>query len=135
MNYPEFEGDCQSLLKKCLNKEIWSWMKKRATHLGGKIQLCIQCGVHNQKDPIGVYATDEEAYKVFEDLFNPIIHQLHPEFDSKYSFKNDFELSAIKPMPEIVQWDPVRLTLIWVMAWRNFKEYPFVPMMSTEMKL
>lgn len=24
MNYPEFEGDCQSLLKKCLNKEIWS---------------------------------------------------------------------------------------------------------------
>lgn len=41
MNYPEFDGDCHSLLKKCLNKEIWSWMKKRATHLGGKIQLCI----------------------------------------------------------------------------------------------
>jgi hypothetical protein len=56
-----------------------------------------------------VYATDEEAYKVFEDLFNPIIGQLHPEFDSKYSFKNDFELSAIKPMPEIVIRDPVRL--------------------------
>lgn len=77
-------------------------MKKRATHLGGKIQLCIQCGVHHQKDQIGVYATDEEAYKVFEDIFNPIIKDLHPEFDIKYSFKNDFELSAIKQMPEAV---------------------------------
>jgi hypothetical protein len=39
MNYPEFSEDCSSLLKAHLTKEMWSALKKRATHLGGKIQL------------------------------------------------------------------------------------------------
>ena len=42
MNYPEFSENCTSYLKAHLTKEIWSAMKKRATHLGGKIQLCVQ---------------------------------------------------------------------------------------------
>ena len=38
-------------------------------------------------------------------------------------------------MPEPVLREPMRLQLVWVMARRNFKEYPFMPMMSTEVKL
>lgn len=36
---------------------------------------------------IGVMASDEEAYKVFSDLFGPIIKDLHPKFDHRTSFK------------------------------------------------
>ena len=32
-------------------------------------------------------ATDEEAYKVFGDLFGPIIKDIHPKFDFRYTYK------------------------------------------------
>ena len=32
-------------------------------------------------------ATDDEAYKTFGDLFGPIIKDLHPSFDFRYSYK------------------------------------------------
>lgn len=32
-------------------------------------------------------ATDEEAYKVFSDIFGPVIKDLHPKFDYRYSYK------------------------------------------------
>ena len=34
-------------------------------------------------------ATDDEAYKTFGDLFGPIIKDLHPNFDFRYSYKFD----------------------------------------------
>lgn len=36
---------------------------------------------------IGILATDEEAYKVFSDIFGPVIKDLHPKFDYRYSYK------------------------------------------------
>jgi hypothetical protein len=36
---------------------------------------------------IGIMATDEEAYKVFSDIFGPVIKDLHPKFDYRYSYK------------------------------------------------
>ena len=38
---------------------------------------------------IGIMATDEEAYKIFSDLFGPICKDLHPKFDFRYSYKFD----------------------------------------------
>ena len=34
-------------------------------------------------------ATDEEAYKSFGDLFQPIIKDIHPEFDHRFNYKFD----------------------------------------------
>ena len=45
INYPIFEPDCESLLKKHLTREIWSNMKKKTTLLGGNIQICVKSGV------------------------------------------------------------------------------------------
>jgi len=101
MNYPEFSEDCTHLLKAHLTRELWSAMKKRATHLGGKIQLCVQCGVYNEKEEVGIYATDEEAYKVFNDIFTPIIQDLHPDYDFKVNYRNEFELVSVVNLPKI----------------------------------
>jgi hypothetical protein len=62
-------------------------MKKKSTTMGGNIQMCVKSGVSLPKTKIGVMATDEEAYKQFSDLFGPIIKDLHPKFDFRYSYK------------------------------------------------
>jgi arginine kinase len=87
ITYPKFDEDCDSLLKKHLTREVWSNMKKKNTNKGGNIQICVKSGVQYPADPIGVMATDEEAYKSFSDLFGPIIKDLHPKFDFRYSYK------------------------------------------------
>jgi hypothetical protein len=133
MNYPEFSEDCTSLLKSHLTKEIWSNMKKRATHLGGKIQLCVQCGVYDESDDIGLYATDEEAYKVFDDLFTPIVQDLHPDYDVKSNFRNELELVSVPNLQKVAKLKS-KMSFIKVSARRNFKDYPFTPMMSTQIK-
>jgi hypothetical protein len=64
-------------------------MKKKSTTQGGNIQMCVRSGVNLPHTKIGVMATDEEAYKQFSDLFGPIIKDLHPKFDFRYSYKYD----------------------------------------------
>jgi hypothetical protein len=64
-------------------------MKKKSTNRGGNIQMCVKSGVERPLCKIGAMATDDEAYKTFNDLFGPIIKDLHPEFDSRYSYKFD----------------------------------------------
>ena len=94
ITYPKFDADCTSLLKKHLTRDIWSNMKKKSTSKGGNIQLCVKSGVQMPKDcVIGVMATDDEAYKTFGDLFGPIIKDLHPKFDYRFSYKHE-ELRA-----------------------------------------
>ncbi len=40
-------------------------------------------------------ATDEEAYKTFADLFQPIVKDLHPRYDFRYTYK--FEELQMEP--------------------------------------
>ena len=71
-------------------------MKKKSTTRGGNIQLCVKSGVQYPNSKIGIMATDDEAYKTFGDLFGPIIKELHPGFDFRYSYKFDpLETAAI----------------------------------------
>jgi hypothetical protein len=41
-------------------------------------------------------ASDEDAYKCFSDLFGPVILDLHPKFDFRYSYRyEDFTLESL----------------------------------------
>ena len=86
--YPTFSPEFNSLLKKHLSREVWSVLKRKQTTKGGNIQLCVKSGIE-QLDPVGVMATDEEAYKTFSELLGPIIQDLHPKFDFRYAYKFD----------------------------------------------
>ncbi|CAI2364223.1 unnamed protein product [Moneuplotes crassus] len=134
MSYPKFGDECTHLLSKYLSRDMWSGMTKRMTKLGGKIQMCVQSGVYDEKEEIGIYATDEEAYKVFDDIFTPIIQDLHPKYDLKVNYRNEFDLNSVQDItlsPKIKN----KLSFIKVSARRNFKDYPFTPMMSTQIKV
>lgn len=95
MTFPKFNDDCSSLLKKFLNRDVWNQLKKRSTPQGGNIQLSVQSGVQNQNSHIGVFATDEEAYRVFEELFTPILKDLHPDFNENHPFKHEFDVEKL----------------------------------------
>lgn len=71
-------------------------MKKKSTKKKGNIQQCILSGSQLPSWNIGIMATDEEAYKVFSDIFGPVIKDLHPKFDYRYSYKFE-ELQDLTP--------------------------------------
>eukprot|EP00347_Sterkiella_histriomuscorum_P011380 403372676 len=136
INYPKFEEDCNSLLKKHLTREVWSNMKKKNTSKGGNIQMCVKSGVQNPNCEIGVMATDEEAYKQFNDLFGPIIKDLHPKFDNRYSYQfGDLHIDHFNEKLNEMQDALEKIKHFKISARRNFKGTPFSPLMTREAKL
>lgn len=136
ITYPKFDEDCDSLLKRHLTREVWSNMKKKSTSKGGNIQLCIKSGAQRPSCDVGVYATDEEAYKAFGDLFGPIVKDLHPKFDFRYSYKFD-ELTSEGFMDQLgkLRENSDSVSEFRLEARRNFKSTPFAPLMTREAKL
>ena len=49
--------------------------------------MVVKSGWVRPENPIGIKATDEEAYKTFSDLFQPIIKDLHPRYDFRFTYK------------------------------------------------
>ena len=69
--------DCNSMLKKFLNKVIFDQLKELKTEAKGTLLDCIKSGLENPISSIGVYACDPEAYTLFAPLFDPIIEEYH----------------------------------------------------------
>lgn len=81
-------------------------------------------------------ACDEDAYKCFSDLFGPIISDLHPRFDFRYSYKyEELTLDSLRKEVEAMQTEFVRLDEIKIRLRRNFRSMPFTPLMTKESKL
>jgi len=72
---------------------------------------------------------------VFDEVFDPIVKALHPKFNSQLEFKNDFELGGLKSWSDHIQRETSRIPLLRLTAKRNFSNYPFAPMLSTEAKI
>ena len=81
-------------------------------------------------------ATDDEAFKVFGDLFGPIIKDLHPRFDYRFSYmytplESNWIDSIINEHIQSVE----KVVDFKIQIGRNFKETPFAPLMTKEAKL
>lgn len=136
ITYPKFEDSCHSLLKKHLSRDIWSNMKKKSTSKGGNIQLCVKSGVQMPSNPIGIMASDEEAYRQFNDLFGPIIKDLHPKFDFRYSYKfEEISMASLKAKIDDLNKQHRNCESLKFRLHRNFRGMPFTPLMTKEAKL
>ena len=98
--------------------------------------MCVKSGVTKTDCEIGVLATDEEAYKAFGDLFGPIIKDLHPKFDFRFSYKfedlnDDLFTENLKKAKKAIE----KLKSYRIVVKRNFKNIPFTPLMSKESKI
>lgn len=86
--------------------------------------------------PIGVLASDEEAYKSFNDLFGPIIKDLHPKFDFRYSYKfEDLSMAPYEKRLTEIGHIAQRMSDLQISMRRNFRGMPFSPLMTREAKL
>ena len=82
-------------------------------------------------------ASDEEAFKTFDDLFGPIIKDLHPKFDHRNSYKfEELKIGLIDDLDEKVLAQKVDKCIDFkFVASRNFKQTPFSPLMTKEARL
>ena len=98
--------------------------------------MCVKSGVQMPQTEIGIMATDEEAYKTFSDLFGPIVKDLHPKFDFRYSYKFDeVKLQRFTQKLEEVGRVAEKIKDMQISIRRNFRGMPFSPLMTREAKL
>ena len=98
--------------------------------------MCVKSGVQHPNCKIGALATDDEAYKTFGDLFAPIIKDLHPNFDFRYSYHfEEFKTDSIIDQFREIEASVKRISNFKIEVSRNFRGTPFTPLMTKEAKL
>ena len=130
LQFPNFPESCHSLLKKYLTPEVFELLKDRKTSTGVTLRDCINSGVVNLDSGVGLYAGDEETYKVFEPLFGPLIedyHKGHKITDTHPSDMDETHLKAPNPDPEGKYIVSTRIRVA-----RNLRGYPLQPTNTLE---
>ena len=74
---PVFPSACSSLLKKHLSQEVWNALAGKASASGFSFEQAICSGTEQLDSSVGVYAGDEESYRLFAPLLTPIIKDYH----------------------------------------------------------
>ncbi len=130
-NFPIFPDDCESLLCKYLSSDIFSDLKNLTTSNGYTFKQLTNSGVVNPDSSVGVYAGDEESYKLFASLLDPIIDEYHgfSTKDNHVSNLNASDLNAPNPDPA---GDYIISTRIRVA--RNLAGFPLGPMISKTLR-
>ncbi|KAL1480316.1 hypothetical protein MTO96_051133 [Rhipicephalus appendiculatus] len=119
--------DCKSLLKKYLTKEVFDKLKTRKTAMGATLLDVIQSGVENLDSGVGIYAPDAESYRVFADLFDPVIQDYHKfKPTDRHPPTNFGDLSTLRdvdPTNDFVVSTRIRCA-------RSLQGYPFNPCLT-----
>ena len=98
--------------------------------------MCVKSGVQMPESPVGIMASDEEAYRTFNDLFGPIIKELHPKFDFRYSYKfEEISMATLKAKIDELERQSYKCDSLKMTLRRNFRGMPFSPLMTKEAKL
>lgn len=64
-------------MARVLTEELFTAMKQRLTAGGVTVDKCIEPGVQDPSDPIGLVAGDAECYEEFAELFDAVLLELH----------------------------------------------------------
>merc|ERR1712202_97936 len=75
--FPEIKSK-HSLVAKHVTKPIWDKLSRAQTKTSGfTLEKAIACAVQFDNQHCGIYAGDWDSYKVFSDVFDPIIQDYH----------------------------------------------------------
>ncbi len=100
MNYPVFSEENHSILQKYLTKNIFYRLESKRTKSGFTLNHAIQSGIINLDSSLGIYAGDDETYRVFAEIFNPVINDYH-SFNPNNFHKSDLSIPQLNnPDPE-----------------------------------
>merc|ERR1711954_11268 len=75
--FPEIKSK-HSLVAKYVTKPIWEKLSRAVTKTSGlSLSQAIACAVQFDNQHCGIYAGDWDSYKVFADVFDPLIQDYH----------------------------------------------------------
>lgn len=119
--------DSPMLLKQIFKKTMIDQSKGIKTKFGGTLLDCIQSGLELVRSPVGVYASDPEAYTLFDFVFNPLLEIFHNFRKNDKQPKLDWG-EACK-LPEL---DPKYAKSVRISCRRNVLDFPFAPLMNMD---
>merc|ERR1712108_53322 len=77
MGFPEIKST-HSLVAKYVTKPIWDKLSRAVTKTSGfTLAQAIACATEFDNQHCGIYAGDWDSYKVFADVFDPLIQEYH----------------------------------------------------------
>lgn len=131
MEYPKFTTEHKSLMVKYFTKELFEELKSKKTANGFTILDVVNSGVENPDSGIGAYAGDEESYRTFGLLFDPIIEEYHgfSKDDMHKSNLNPDDLNAPNPDP-----DGEYIVSTRIRVGRNLDQLPLGPAISDDQR-
>merc|ERR1712079_784264 len=93
--FPEIQSK-HSLVAKYVTKPLWDKLSRAVTATSGfTLAQAIACAVEFDNQHCGIYAGDWDSYKVFSDVFDPIIQDYHGiSADSTHT--SDMDVGKIK---------------------------------------
>merc|ERR1712123_250984 len=75
--FPEIKSK-HSLVAKYVTQPIWEKLSRAVTKTSGfSLAQAIACAVEFDNQHCGIYAGDWDSYKVFSDVFDPLIQEYH----------------------------------------------------------
>ncbi|XP_048585072.1 arginine kinase isoform X3 [Nematostella vectensis] len=133
--FPEVlkKPEVKSLMKKYLTEEMFNELKDKKTELGVTLSDCINSGVENLDSGTGIYAGDEESYKLFAPLFDKIIEDYHAPYKLEQKHTSDMNPEKVEAPDLDPEGSFIRSTRIRVA--RNLKGYALTPALSKKARL
>lgn len=141
--FKAFEADesGNSLLKDHLNEEIFeSLMESKTEIFEGSLLDNIQCGFTHFDSEVGIFASDQNAYETFAELFKPVLEELHET--EVVTGEGETAVTTSATQPELNWGDPEEvkdldpegsyIKSISVTINRAIDGVPFAPLISAE---
>ena len=98
--FPFFPSGTNSLLQKCLTKDIWEQCKDRRDKFGFTFKQAIFSGAKWTNSGVGVYAGSHDSYYAFAPFMDKIIEAYHGHKPSdKHISSMDYKLLNTPPFP------------------------------------
>ena len=124
---PDF-GDAKSLVSKHLRPEVWESLQDKEDAHGFSFKQTVFSGCKNIDSGVGVYAGSHDSYKVFADLFDPIIEEYHGHAPGT-SHESNMDAGQLKT-PKFDPEDEKYIVSTRIRVGRNFADYPLGPGLS-----
>ncbi|XP_018336258.1 arginine kinase-like [Agrilus planipennis] len=118
------KSNSKSLLRKHLNRDLYNSLKFIRTHKGITLLECIKSGLENYDALIGINAPEPDSYKIFANIFNPIIEDYHMGFqpNALHPYPRWGDVNAI----ENIDPDEKYIRSVRISVSRNLSYYPFI---------
>lgn len=122
---------CKSMLKKYLTPSILQRLRTKTSSHGSSIYDCIRSGLQNLDSNVGIYAADSDCYNTFEEIFLPVIDEVHLGFSTENNVHPEPDYGDADALGDLDP-DGTHIKSIRIRCARMIEGYPFNPRMKQE---